>query len=239
MSDRSHLEFLSGPVQFVKGVGPRRADVLAGVGVSTVRDLIQYYPRRYLDRTSVTAIKDIRAGSDPITIIGTVRATGVVPGRRGKRFELVVEDDAARRLKCIWFRGVNWVSKAFEIGQLVAFHGKPQRYGGGMTLAHPDFDILDEEGPAMETGRIIALYPGGASLTGVGLSSRSFRRILFHLFKEHGERLRDILPSWLIKDYGLIEGRRALRAVHFPKENAELTKAMEECLVYMKKGLKM
>jgi len=226
MSTHSNLDFLSGPVQFVKGVGPRRSTVLAEVGVSNVRDLLHYFPRRYLDRTSVTAISNVRSDGGAVTVVGTVRATGVIPNRRGKRFELVVEDEGGGKLKCVWFRGVPWVSKAFENGQLVAFHGKPQKYGGSLSFAHPDFDVLDEDGPKLETGRIIALYPGGAALSRVGLSSRSFRRIQFGLFKEHGERLvADVFPEWISSKYALMEGRVALRAVHFPKNQSELTSA--------------
>jgi len=226
MPNVSHLEFLSGPVRFVKGIGPRRADVLSEAGVDTVRDLLQYYPRKYLDRTSVSAIKDVRSDSGPVTIVGTILTSKVIPGRRGRRFELVIEDEPGGRITCVWFKGVAWVSKVFEKDQLVAFHGRPQKYSGGISLPHPDFDVLDEEAPALATGRIIALYPGGASLSGVGLTSRSFRRTLFHLIKEHGERLQEVLPEGIQGKYNLMDGRVALRAVHFPKNEEELIRAI-------------
>lgn len=226
MPEVSHLEFLSGPVRFVKGIGPRRADVLSEAGVDTVRDLLQYYPRKYLDRTSVSAIKDVSSDSGPVTIIGTILTLKVIPGRRGRRFELVIEDEPGRRITCVWFKGVAWVSKVFEKDQLVAFHGRPQKYSGGISLPHPDFDVLDEEAPALATGRIIALYPGGASLSRVGLTSRSFRRTLFHLIKEHGERLQEMLPEGIQGKYNLLDGRVALRAVHFPKNEKELIRAI-------------
>lgn len=226
MPEVSHLEFLSGPVRFVKGIGPRRADVLSEAGVDTVRDLLQYYPRKYLDRTSVSAIKDVSSDSGPVTIIGTILTLKVIPGRRGRRFELVIEDEPGWRITCVWFKGVAWVSKVFEKDQLVAFHGRPQKYSGGISLPHPDFDVLDEEAPALATGRIIALYPGGASLSRVGLTSRSFRRTLFHLIKEHGERLQEVLPEGIQGKYNLLDGRVALRAVHFPKNEKELIRAI-------------
>ena len=219
------IEFLSGSVQFVKGVGPRRASALEGAGVRTIRDLFQYYPRRYLDRTSVTRIREIASDMKSVTVVGTIRATGIIPGRKRKRFEVQIEDEWGGRLKCVWFQGVTWISRVFEVGQKVAFHGKPQRYGGGYTIYHPDFDRLDEEGPALETGRIISLYPGSATLEKSGLTSRSLRKILFGLFKEHGENLGDVFPSWLNEKYDLIDGRVALRAVHFPRSRDELERA--------------
>ncbi len=220
-----NFDFLKGSVQFVKGVGPRRADVLKEAGVVSVRDLFRYYPRRYLDRTSVTRVRDIRSGMDSVTIVGTVRATGIIPGRKKSRFEMTLMDEWGGSIKCIWFQGANWVSKVFETGQKVAVHGKPQKYGGQFSLSHPEFDRLEEEGPALDTGRIIALYPGGASLERVGLTSRLFRRIEFGLFKDNGTQLGEMLPEWLVAKYALMEGRVALRAVHFPKDDDELTKA--------------
>jgi len=217
--------FLSESIQFLKGVGPRRAKAFEEAGVTTVRDLLQVYPRRYLDRSTVTPIRDVRADSGTVTVVGTVRACGVVPGRARKRFELILEDESGGRLKCVWFRGVGWIPKAFKVGDRVAMHGRPQAYAGSLSLPHPDFDKLDDEGPALETGRIIALYPGGAAFERAGINSRSMRRILYELIREHGLKLEDPLPEAVTKPLGLLDGRVALRAVHFPKSRPELEQA--------------
>ncbi len=219
------IQFLEQDIRYLNGVGSRRADVLAQSGVACVRDLLEYYPRRYLDRTSVTPIRQLRENASPVTVVGTIRVTGVVGGRRGERFEVVVEDDSGAPMKCVWFRGVRWISKIFESGERVAFHGKPQRYGGTFSMSHPDFDKLDEEGPALETGRIIALYPGSAALTRVGLNSRTFRRIVYDLLKEQGTDIPEVLPDAVRKRFNLAAGPRALRAVHFPKNRQELDQA--------------
>ncbi|MDA0684273.1 MAG: ATP-dependent DNA helicase RecG [Bacteroidetes bacterium] len=219
------VSFLQQPVQFLKGVGPRRADVLKEEGIITVADLLSLFPRRYLDRTSVQAIRDLKAGSDPVTVMGTVVVASLIPGRRGKRFEIVVEDEPGRRMKCVWFQGVAWISRVIEKGHRLALHGKPSRYGGSLSFSHPDFDRIDEEGPSMETGRIIALYPGTANLQKAGLTSRSFRRIIYELLKEHGEELRENLPDDVLEADGLLDGRVARRAVHFPRNQEELKAA--------------
>ncbi len=219
------LQFLKSPVQFLKGVGPRRSEVLAQHGVVEINDLLSYYPRRYLDRTSVSLIRELKAGSDPVTVIGTVIAAGVIPGRRTRRFEVVLEDEPGRRMKCVWFQGVGWISKSIEKGHRLAVHGKPARYGGMLSFSHPDFDRLDEEGPPVETGRIIALYPGSAPLQQAGMTSRSFRKIIYNLLKERGEELQENLPGDILSKHDLLEGRVARRAIHFPKDQDELSKA--------------
>ena len=218
--------FLQQSVQFLKGVGPHRARVLEEVGLATVGDLLHMVPRRYLDRTNVVPIRELKAGSDPVTVIGTVIATGTIPGRGGRRrFEVILEDEPGRRMTAVWFQGVAWISKVIEKGHRLALHGKPSRYGGTVSFSHPDFDRVDEEGPAMETGRIIGLYPGSAALQKAGLTSRTFRRIIYTLLKEHGEELRENLPGPLLAEQDLIDGRVARRAVHFPKDNDELQRA--------------
>ncbi len=210
-------------VQYLSGVGPRRGEVLHGLGVKTFADLLRFYPRRHLDRSVVVPIRRLTDKIGAVTVVGTVAAFGMVPGRR-KRFELVVGDGGGQ-MKCVWFNSLRWISTVFEKGDKVAFHGQPQRYGRSFSMVHPDFDKLGEEGTALDTGRIISLYPGGAKFDRVGLTSRSLRRIIHGLIKEHGREIVEILPKDIRLENHLMDGNVALRAIHFPKSHAELEEA--------------
>jgi len=217
-------DILDTPVQFLPGVGPRRAQVLARVGVHTYRDLLFYFPRRYLDRSTITPISKLDEHEGSVTVVGRIRAKGVVQGKR-KRLEVLVDDGSGALLKCVWFHGIQWISKTFKTGEQVAFHGRPQRYGRSFSMIHPDFDRLESEGVALDTGRIVSLYPGGAALDRVGLNSRGFRKIIYTLFKEYGLEIPEVLPEWIRTQYQLMEGRVALRALHFPRSYGELERA--------------
>ena len=149
----------------------------------------------------------------------------MIPGRSRQRFELVLEDAEGGQLKCVWFHRTGWINKVFSVGDRVAFHGKPQQFGRSFSLTHPDFDLLDADQANLETGRIIPLYPGGAAFEKAGLNSRSFRRIIYGFFREHGVRLDETLPDWIVEKFGLMEGRVALRSIHFPKNQSELSEA--------------
>jgi len=221
-------DFLQEPVRYLKGVGERRADVWADqFGVRSVRDLLHFYPRRYLDRSTVTPVGELRETTDPVTVVGVVRARDIVPGKRSKRFELILEGERGAKMKCTWFQGIWYIRKAFDVGERVAFHGKVQKYGRWFSMTHPDYDKLDGEGALLDTGRIVSLYPGSEAMEKAGLTSRTVRRIVYHLFKEHGLKLEEPLPDWLTDRFDLMEGRVALRAIHFPKTQNELARARE------------
>jgi ATP-dependent DNA helicase RecG len=213
-------------IRYLPGMGPRRADVLASKGVETCWDLFHFYPRRYLDRSTTMSIRQIREGMENITVVGTVRARDTVTGRNGrKRLEVIIEDKSGGHLKGVWFRGVQWIHKAFSKGDRVAFHGTPEKYGRTFSIAHPDFDKLDDDSAALDTGRIVALYPGSEAMSRVGLTNRRIRKSIYALFRDHGEIVPEILPDWLRDEYDLLDGRVALRAIHFPKDRDELERA--------------
>jgi RecG-like helicase len=211
-------DFLQQDVRYVKGVGEKRADVWADAyGVRTVRDLLHFYPRRYLDRTTITPVRELQENPDPVTVVGTVQSVNIVPGNNQKRLEVVLQGEQGGRMKCTWFQGIWWVRKAFDEGDRLAVHGKVEKYGRWFSMTHPDFDHLNDDGAILDTGRIVPLYPGGEAMENVGLTSRSVRRILYNLFKEHGLKLEETLPDWIVDEHDLMEGRVALRAIHFRK----------------------
>ena len=217
------VTFLQEDPQFLPGVGPRRADVMAEQGISTIRDLLQYYPRRYLDRSRITPIARINEAESGVTVVAQVTSARTIEGRK-RRFEVTLTDDSGTT-KAVWFHSLRWIERTLKRGMRLALHGRPQEFRGRYSFTHPDFDLLDNDGAALDTGRIVALYPGGAALERVGLNSRAFRRIIYTLIKERGLELPEILPESLRNRFDLIDGRVALRAIHFPRNNDELKAA--------------
>ena len=219
-------DFLREDVRYLSGVGKKRAEVLgSAAGVRTVRDLLRYYPRRYLDRQTVTPMRRLREDGEAVTVVGEVQRVGVIDGKSTKRLEVRLTDESGGRMKGVWFRGVYGLKKVFSKGDRVAFHGTPSKYGSTFSMSHPEFDKLDDGSEKLSTERIVALYPGGEALKNVGLTSRAFRRIIYRLFAEHGLKLGELFPEWLVEEHDLMEGRVALRAIHFPESQGELARA--------------
>jgi len=210
-------------VQYVRGVGPARAEALKTVGVETLEDLLYYFPRRYLDRSTIVPINKLRVDQEA-TVVGRVAVKGIKQGRRRKYFEMIVEDKTGT-LTCRWFRGIGYIKNAFKQGEPVAVSGKVQFYNG-LSMSHPDYDKLGkDEADPINTGKIIPLYPGKERLRKVGLDSRGFRRIYSNILPEIPQLVDEFLPESLRDNYELTDCVYAIRNIHFPEDQEALAAA--------------
>jgi len=151
---------LNTSIQFLKGIGEKRAQALNKVGIYTIGDLLQYYPRRYLDRSNITPIRNLRP-NDAATVVGKIVTQGIKKGTRS-RFIVLLSDNTGF-LNCVWFHQIPYWQKLFNVGQTLAVSGKIG-YFGGLQIVHPEFDLLsenseDREDEFLHTGKIIPLYP--------------------------------------------------------------------------------
>lgn len=217
------------PVQYVPGVGPRRARQLERVGVQTLGDLLYYLPRGYLDRSLIVRIADLDLSDRLVTVVGKVATFRIVGGGPvSRRFELELVDDTGV-LRGVWFQGLHYWSKAFQRGQSVAFSGKVQLFRDRLQMVHPAVDFLDENESlglkaktreSLTTGTIISLYSSNEALAKIGLDSRGIRRIMAEGISLAKGRIPEILPPQLQKKHGLLDREKTLHRVHFP-ENME------------------
>ena len=215
---------LSTPVQFVKGIGPRLAEVLAAKGIATVDDLLHYLPFRYEDRLNPRSVAELRAG-EMATVIAEVRNSGLFRTRRMPIFQLTVGQGRAK-LKCLWFNAA-YLQDRFQAGQMVALYGKVEAdRDGQLQIMQPQFEILgdiNEEGGAdeaekkaaasLEIGRIVPIYES----TGQGkLTPRWFRRIIRWTLENLNPDLPDPIPAAVRAHVNLIPQHEALFKAHWP-----------------------
>jgi len=214
---------LNTPIKYIRGVGPKRATALATAGIDTVNDLLHYYPRRYLDRTTVKSIHELKKG-DQATMVGTVEVCGERQARKRKLFQVVLSDGTGM-ITLVWFNGVKYIKNAVQKGDRLAIHGKVEFYNG-FQIVHPDFDKLDSDADPINTGTIIPLYPLTAELKKVHIDHRSFRRII----KENEEMfsiIEDYFEESVLSEQKLIPLQTALQHIHFPESRKNLLAAME------------
>ncbi len=214
----------STPVQYVKGIGPRLAEILAAKGIATVDDLLHYLPFRYEDRLNPRSVAELRAG-EMATVIAEVRNSGLFRTRRMPIFQLTV-GQGRTRLKCIWFNAA-YLQDRFQPGQMLALYGKVEEdRNGELQIVQPQFEILGdiyEEGGAdeaekkaaasLEIGRIVPIYES----TGQGkLTPRWFRRIIRGALENLNPDLPDPIPAAVRAHLSLVSPREALWKVHWP-----------------------
>jgi len=205
-------------VQFVKGIGPQIAQLLAARGITTVEDLLYHLPFRYEDRLHPRALNELQPG-EMASVIAEVRGSALLRTRAMPIFEMTV-GQGIHSLKCIWFRGT-YLKDKFKHGQMVALYGKVEasRSGRGFKMIQPQFEVLpsdhdeDDEGRLLEVGRIVPVYE---SLGGNKLTSRWIRRVVFNLLKELNEDVPETLPGALLERLKLPGRAAALQYVHFP-----------------------
>jgi len=213
---------LNSPVQFIPGVGPKRAEALETVGVFTVHDLLHYYPRRYLDRSTVSSIRNINK-NDESTLVGTVEVCGERQARKRKIFQAVLSDGTGM-ITLVWFNGVKYIKNAIQKGDRLAVHGKVEFYNG-FQIVHPDYDKLDSDADPINTGAIIPLYPLSADLKKVKVDHRSFRRMIKGINDSISE-IADHLDQKTINDNKLTPLNTAIEHIHFPNTVEELKLAI-------------
>jgi ATP-dependent DNA helicase RecG len=208
---------------YVRGVGPRVSEMLAGKGILTAEDLLYHLPFRYEDRQNPRPLDEIKAG-EVASVIGEVRGSMLLRTRRMPIFELTV-GQGNRALKCIWFNAT-YLNGKFLAGQTIAVHGKvePSRSSSNLKMIQPQFELLpdasdDAETRLLEVGRITPVYE---SLGGNKLTSRWQRRTIYNLLESMKGAVSECLPHALVERLGLPDRETALRNVHFPPEGTSL-----------------
>jgi ATP-dependent DNA helicase RecG len=204
---------------YVRGVGPKVAEMLAAKSIQTAEDLLYHLPFRYEDRQNPRSIDELQPG-ETASVIAEVRGAALLRTRSGPLFELTL-GQARRAIKCIWFHGT-YLDGKFHAGQTVAVYGKvePSRSSTNLKMVQPQFEILPDESEDAETrllevGRLTPVYE---SLGGSRLASRWQRKVIFNLLESVHGLVPECLPREMLSRLDFPNRETSLRQVHFPPE---------------------
>lgn len=211
---------LSLPVQNIRGIGPKIAQLFKKKNIETVEDLLYFVPRKYEDRRFVKNISSAIPGHRE-TVIGTV--TGFETRHYGtkKVFEVTISD-GENTLQAKWFKGnFKYLQKTFKVGHRVIMTGDIRAFLLQKEMIHPDFELIDEtnEKEFFHFKRIIPIY---SELEGI--HQKYLRKILFHAVDEYARYLLSPIPSFICKKRKLLPIDKAIRTVHFPESNEDVSK---------------
>lgn len=207
------------PVRYLKGVGPRKAELFQKIGIESINDLFYYLPRRYEDRSEIVGVKDLRPG-DTKAVVGKVLKTNVFRAATGTViFEAAIGDEKSR-VFAVWYNQP-YIKKLFTVGQTVMLYGKVELQKR-LQIVHPTFEILEEgsDKASLDIGRIVPIY----SLT-ENLSQKYLRKTVHGALTGHICQSNDLLPTAIRARRKLVDLRFAVENIHFPHSTDNLERA--------------
>ncbi len=214
---------LSDSVRYAKGVGPKLAQKLNRLGIETISDLIHYYPRRYIDRSNITSISDVKVGEEA-TVIGVVKKTtkSVTP-RQHKRILTVDIFDGTGYVSAVWFNQPYHANR-LQPGTEVAFSGKVVFSYQKLQIVNPFYDILRGKDDPVHTSRIVPIHPATS-----GLTSTMIRRLIKNVL-DNAPAIPDALPEDTIRNRRFLPLKKVLDQIHFPDDMAAVYKARQRLI---------
>ncbi|HWY13482.1 MAG TPA: ATP-dependent DNA helicase RecG [Bacteroidia bacterium] len=224
--------FLDTPIEYLKGIGPQRAEVLKSeLHIFLFRDLLTHYPFRYVDRTKFQSIREISDDLPYVQLRGIIESLTVVGVKRGQRLVAVFKDNTGS-IELVWFQGHKWM--ADKLSQRDAFgknqteyivFGKPTNFNGRYNLAHPEIELASDANMAMKSA-FQSVYSSTEKLKSKGFDSEGLRRLMKQLISQiNPASVEENLSQELLSDFKLLPKSEAMKQIHFPDSNTLLQKA--------------
>lgn len=213
--------FLITPIEYLKGVGPQRADLLKKeIGVYTFQDLLEYYPFRYVDRSTYHKVSDLSSIEGFVQLKG--RITHLLETGTGNAKRLTAKfEDGTGMIDLVWFKGVSWMKSSIELNKEVQIFGKPKLFGNKWNIPHPEISAINT---ADEVG-YQPVYSSTERLNSMNLNTKGIEKLVRTLLEEYAHKFEDLFPADFRTQHRLIERDTALRGVHLPRSEEQVQAA--------------
>lgn len=209
-------------IEYVKGIGPDRAKLIKSVlGISTVEDLLTFYPIRYLDKSKVYKVANLEESSLEIQLKGKITHVQEIQTGKIKRLSAKFNDDTGT-MDLVWFQYTKWMKEQLPINREIYIFGKINVFNNQFSMPHPEIEI--EEKKEGDT-RLSPIYPSSEKLTKRGLNQRFFQIVLKNICKEIPNLIEENFPDYMIKAFKFLSRQHTYLNIHFPKDLAYVEKA--------------
>jgi len=216
-------EFLDTPIEYLKGVGPQRAELLKKeLQIFTFQDLLTHYPFRHIDRTKFHKISEINQYSSFVQVKGEIVKKDLVGVGRKQRLTALISDGEST-LELVWFKGVNWVNKSVMLGQTYIAFGRPAEFNRKFNIAHPELELFNPENKV--TQKLQSVYSITEKLKKHRIDSKVFNKLFKTLFEEDKNQIFENLSKDVIDNFKLISRREAFRKIHLPQSQEDIQKS--------------
>ncbi len=216
---------LDTPIEYLKGIGPLRAEVLKKeLGIFLYRDLLSYYPFRYVDRSKFISIREVKDDLPGVQLRGFIESMEVVGQKQAKRLVVIFRDKSGS-IELVWFKGYNWMAQKLQLGVEYIVYGKASAFNGKFNLAHPDIEEVTEQSLSHQSA-FQSVYNSSEKLKFKGLDSEGIRRSMRALVSQlQLGHITETLSEEVLQDHQLISNYEALKYIHFPENPEQLRRA--------------
>lgn len=214
-------QFIDTSIEFLKGVGPKRAELLSEeLNIKSFGDLLVYYPFRYEDRSKFYKISEIHGELPYVQLKGQITFMEEMGDRYRKRLVAKFRDESGS-VDLVWFKGVKYFKQSLKTNQTYILFAKPNLYKGHMNLVHPELQSI-EEYKAQYLSAISPVYPSTEKLSRLSLGGRQLQKLSRNLLTKAKGRIRENLSPEILQKYALMDRERAIFSIHFPRNREEL-----------------
>lgn len=216
---------LEQPIEYLKGVGPAKGELLRKeLGIHTFGDLLFNFPYRYIDKTQFHRISELRPDSGMVQVKGTLRRLNTAGEGRKKRLVGQLRDESGL-IELVWFTGINWIEKMLVVGTEYVVFGRINAFREQLNIPHPEIEVAGAENQ-QKSMTFAPVYASTEKLNAKGLDAKARRRLLMSLFEKiSAEDLAENLPEYIVRQFKFPARFEALRLIHFPQNDEELTLA--------------
>ena len=219
-----NANFLQTPIDYLKGVGPNRADLLKKeLGIHTFQDLLNFFPNRYLDRTQYYKIAQLQQTNAEVQIIGKITHIKTVEQKRGKRLVATFMDETGS-MELVWFRGQKWIRENLKLNVPYVIFGKTNYFNGSFSMPHPEMELLEAHEKSIRSA-MQPVYPSTEKLGNSGITNRVINSLMQQLFLESKNNFVETLSNTILEQLKLVSKKEAVFNIHFPKSQAHLARA--------------
>ncbi len=219
-----NASFLQTPIEYLKGVGPNRADLLRKeVGIFTYQDLLHFFPNRYIDRTRYYKINELQQNNAEMQIIGKITHIKTVEQNKRKRLVATFIDETSK-MELVWFRGLKWIKESLKLNVPYVIFGKVNWFNGSFSMPHPEMELMEEHEQSLRSA-MQPVYPSTEKLSNSGITNRVINKLMQQLFLDSKNKFSETLSKNILDELKLSPKNESLFNVHFPKSQELLSKA--------------
>lgn len=209
-------------IEYVKGIGPERAKLIKNVfGISTVEDLLNFYPIRYLDKNKVYKISQLQENNLDVQLKGKITLVQEIQTGKTKRLTAKFHDDTGT-IDLVWFQYSKWMKEQLPVNHEIYIFGRVSVFKNQFSMPHPEIEV--EEKKEFDN-RLRPVYPSSEKLTKRGLNQKFFQTILRNVCKDIPNLIQENLPDYLIKSFNFLSRQHTYLNIHFPKNLEYFEKA--------------